>query len=553
MKHKKIKVTPLGGVGEIGALNCMVYETDSEAVIVDCGTMFPNKETLGIDLIIPDFTYLHSIREKLKGVIFTHGHEDHMGASPFLLKEFNIPVFGSAFTIGLIRGKLTEYSLPKTPRLNVFTPGDRLEIGSFVIDTIFVNHSIIGACGLVFRTEGGSLVHLTDWKIDKNPVDDRVIDLKKFADLGKEGVLALFSDSTNAYAEGKTLSEKEVRGNLQKIFAKHRGRIIVALFSSNIHRIQSLARIAKELGRSLALVGRSMQENTELARELGALSFDGINLIDVEDMNGLPPEKVMLLATGTQGEPRSVLSRMAVGEFKPFKIGEGDLVLFSSRSIPGNEQNIGYMVNHLYRHGAVVISDSVKGIHSSGHAHQEEIEIILKKLKPKYLIPIHGEYRHMAKQAALAEEWGMKKENILLIENGDTLLFEGDKARRFGDVPTGRVFVDGHGVGDVSHVVIRDRKHLSETGIVICVLMIDRKSGEILRGPEIISKGFTTADNTELVERAKKGVLEALGKFNFEARTDLAEVQEEVRLTLMRFFRKELDRKPVIIPVIQEV
>ncbi|MDO8519066.1 MAG: ribonuclease J, partial [Deltaproteobacteria bacterium] len=529
----------------------MVYETDDSAVIVDCGTMFPDQETLGIDLIIPDFTYLNSIRKKLKGVIFTHGHEDHAGAAPFLLKEFFMPAYGSAFTIGLIREKLTEYSLPKTPRLNVFTPGDRLEIGSFVIDTIFVNHSIIGACGLVFHTEEGSLVHLTDWKIDKNPVDGHVIDLKKFDAIGREGVLALFSDSTNAFAEGKTISEKEVRVNLHKVLSKHPGRIIVSLFSSNIHRVQSLAKIAKELGRSLALVGRSMHENTDLARSLGALNLDGINVIDVEQTSELLPEKVMLLATGSQGEPRSVLSRMAVGEFKPFKIREGDLVLFSSRTIPGNEQNVGYMINHLTRHGAVVVSE-MKGIHTSGHAHQEEIEIILKKLKPRYLIPIHGEYRHLAKQGDLAAGWGMKRENILVIENGDTLLFEGGKAHRFGEVPTGRVFVDGHGVGDVSDMVIRDRRHLSQTGIVICVLMIDRKSGEILRGPELISKGLTM-ENAEIMDRAKKGVLEAINKFSIEARTDLAEVHEEVRLTLMRFFRKELDRKPMVIPVIQEV
>lgn len=548
-----LRITPLGGVGEVGANNCMLYETDTEAVIVDCGTMFPDQETLGVDMIIPDFAYLREIKHKLKAVVFTHGHEDHIGAVPFLSREFCLPIYATPFTLGLIKEKLEEYNLPKTPKLNLFTPGDAFTIGSFEFDTVYVNHSIIDAAALVIQTSHGPIVHVTDWKIDPTPPNGQMTDLKKFAHYGKKDPILLFSDSTNAGQPGATLSEKEVMSKLKKICADHDGRIIVTLFASNIHRVQSLAKIAGSIGRRIALVGRSMKENTNLARQIGKLSFEGVEIIDVEETNNYPPDEVMILATGTQGEPRSVLSRMASNAFKPFKIQDGDLVLFSSKMIPGNEKNVYGVINNLSRHGARVVYESVYDIHTSGHAHQEELKTLIKKVKPKYFVPIHGEYRHLLKHRDLAIKCGIKPSNVFVIENGTTLTVEDGNVYPLGEVPTGRVFVDGRGVGDVGEVALRDRRHLADTGIVICVLMIDRKSGEILHGPELISRGFIEEKNSAILDRAKEGVLECLKNINWETRTDSVEVKEEVRVNLRRFFNKELDRKPVVIPVIQEV
>lgn len=549
-----LTATPLGGVGEIGALNCMVYETEREAIVVDCGSMFPDEETLGVDLIIPDFSYLRQIRHKLKGVVFTHGHEDHIGALPFLLQEFDLPVYATPFTAGLIEQKLEEYPTIRRRRLHRFNPGEAMAVGSFRIDTIFVNHSILDACCLVIETPSGPVVHLTDWKIDKTPIDGRAIDLKKFSATGKKGVLALFSDSTNVLEAGRTISEIEVKRQLKKICAGHKGRIVVTLFSSNIHRVQALADVAKDLGRSLALVGRSMRENTTLARRLGRLSLDGVDIPDVEETHGLRPHQVMCLVTGTQGEPRSVLSRMAFDQFKPFRIQEGDLVLFSSKIIPGNERNIYSVINNLCRSGARVLYESVHEIHTSGHAHQDELCEILKRLRPKYFIPIHGQYRHLMRHAELARKWGVKEKNALVIENGTPVIFDKKGVHLGSKIQTGRVFVDGKGVGDVGDLVLHDRRQLAETGMMICILMIDRTSGEIVRGPELISRGFIEEEETgSLLAEAKKAVLEAIGSFNLSTRTDMVEVQEEVRIALRRFFKKKLERKPVVIPVIMEV
>ncbi len=550
-----VQITPLGGVGrEVGALNCMVYQTEDAAVIVDSGSMFPDADTLGVDLIIPDFSYLHEIKHKLVGIVLTHGHEDHIGSVPFLLQELDLPVYGTPFTIELIKKKLNENPPPKRAKLTVFKPGDTLQVGPFTIETAFVNHSIIDACALAFKTEQGVVVHLTDWKIDKTPLDDVVIDLKKFEKWGKEGVVAFLSDSTNAGVGGKTMSEKDVAKQIKKICTKHKGRVVVALFSSHIHRVGSLVEIAESTGRVLAVCGRSMKDNTTIARELGSLSFEGVNFIDVEQAGDYPPEKVMVLVTGTQGEPRSVLSRIAFNEFKPFKIGEGDLVLFSSRIIPGNEKNIYNVINNLARHGARVIYESIHEIHTSGHAHQDEIKTIYKALKPKYVVPIHGTYMHLQRHAEIAMEWGHKKQDVLIIENGQAIKLMREAVQEGKRVQTGRVFVDGSGVGDVSDTVLRDRKTLSTTGMVTCVVMIDRTTGEIMRGPDLITKGvINEKENPEIIEGAKRAVTDSLEAVNQEARTDMAVIQEEVRLAIRRYFRRELDRKPVVIPVVLEV
>lgn len=555
MKNQQLKITPLGGVGEVGSLNCMVYETQDEAVVVDCGTMFPDQSTLGVDIIIPDFTYLHDIQHKLKALILTHGHEDHLGATPFLLQAIPLPVYGTPFTLGILKKKLDEYTFKKSPKLHRFKPGDSLKIGSFEIETIFVNHSIIDASALAFKTPGGYVAHVTDWKVDKTPLEGETTNLKKFSELGKKGVLALFSDSTNAGSNGATLSEKEVFSQLKKICSQHSGRIIVTLFSSNTHRVRALIEIAKKLKRKISLVGRSMKENTEIARQLGRLSFEEVDFIDVAQTDNFPDNQVMVLVTGTQGEPRSALTRMAMGAFKPFKIKSGDMVLFSSKIIPGNEKNIFFVINHLSRHGAKILYESFHEIHTSGHAHREELKLLIKKLKPNYFIPIHGEYFHLVKHAELANQQGIKKQNIFIIENGTSLICEGEKISKGAiEVPTGRVFVDESRVGEISGLELRDRKKLATAGIVMCVLIIDHKNGEIIRGPELISRGFIQEEeNQALFTRAKESVLNLLESFNFETRTDMAEVQEEVRLCLRRFFNREVSRKPVIIPVVQEV
>lgn len=551
---RKLKVTPLGGVGEIGALNCMVYETEAAAVVVDCGSMFPENENPGVDLIIPDFTYLHTIKRKLKGIVFTHGHEDHCGATPYLLKEIDLPVYATPFTLELIRSKLKEFPPPKTPKLNRFIPGETLHLSPFEIETVYINHSIIDATSLAFKLDGGYVVHLTDWKIDKTPLGGKTTDLKKFKSFTREGVIALLGDSTNADRPGHTLSEREITRQIKKIASHHRGRIIITLFSSNMERVQELINIGRDLKRNVAFVGRSMHENTAIARSIGRLSLEGVNVVDVEQTRGMPDDRVLLLVTGTQAEPGSVLSRIAHDEFKPFKIRRGDLVLFSSRNIPGNEKNISNMINHLCRRGAKVLYEPDYDIHTSGHAHQEELKTILETLKPTYFIPIHGEYRHLVKHAELAVASGVKPGNVFIIENGRTLQLQKNSAVLDGHAPVGRVFIDGKGIGDVSQVVIRDRRHLADTGFVLCILMINRATGEVMRGPELISRGLTSEEEShDLISRAKKSVAKLITDLNAEVRTDPAELQEEVRVTLQRFFRKELDRKPVVIPVIMEV
>ncbi|EKD41921.1 MAG: hypothetical protein ACD_73C00440G0001, partial [uncultured bacterium] len=535
-------------------LNCMLYETDDAAFVVDCGSMFPDSETLGVDLIIPDFSYLHEIKHKLKGLVLTHGHEDHIGATPFFLKEFPIPVYGTPFTMGLIEKKLDEYKPPKMPKLFTFKPGDKVPIDGFELDSIVVNHSILDPSGLALKTKGGWIVHLTDWKIDKTPLDGQMIDLKKFSKLGHDGVLMYLCDSTNVTQTGATLSEKEVAKRIKKICLKHKGRIIITMFSSHVQRIQSLATLAKETGRVLALCGRSMKENINIARLLGALSFEGVKLVDVEDTKNYDPDKVMVLVTGTQGEPRSALTRMAFNEFKPFKIASGDLVLFSSRMIPGNEKNIFNVINNLSRHGAKVMYESVHEIHTSGHAHQDELKEVFKRVKPKHFIPIHGSYYHLKRHSELAEDWGLKSKNTFIIENGESILIENQKVTRDGAISTGRVFVDGSGIGDVDEPVLRDRRHLASTGFVTCVVMINRRSGEILREPDLITRGlFNETENTDMIKRAKGAVKDFLESVNWETRTDMAEIKDEVRLTLQRFFRRELERKPIVIPVVLEV
>lgn len=548
-----IKITPLGGVGEIGALNCMVYENDHDAIIVDCGSQFPDDDDLGIDLIIPDFSYLKEIRHKLRGLVLTHGHEDHIGAVPFLLREFDLPVYGTAFTLGLVRRKLLEHAGVKA-QFHLVKQGDFFEVGPFELESLYINHSIIDAMAVAIHTSQGVVMHLTDWKIDKHSLDGRCTDLKRFSQLGKKGVLALLCDSTNVDQPGSTLSEREVAKQIKKICSKHQGRILVTLFASNIHRVQSLAHIAQSLGRKLAFLGRSMKENTTLARELGQLKLDGLEILDIEEAQGLPDKELMVLATGSQGEERAALSRIAYNQFKAFQLRDGDMVLFSSKIIPGNEKNIFGVIDNLYRSGARVLYESVHEMHTSGHAHQEELKEAIKRLKPKHFIPIHGAYHHLVKHRNLAIKAGVKLDHAIVIENGQPLIFDGGFAYPDEPVKIGRIFVDGRGVGDVNELVMRDRRQLADTGIITCVLMIDRLTGEIVRGPDFVSRGFAhSKENPDLFDRAKQHLLKGLQKFEREDWTNSSRVQEEVRVNLRQFFKKELERKPVVIPIVLEI
>ena len=548
-----LRIIPLGGLGEIG-LNMMVMEYDDSIIVVDCGLMFPEDYMLGIDIVIPDITYLKKNKDKVKAFIITHGHEDHTGALPFVLRDIKAPIYGTALTLGLIKEKLEEYNLDKETEFITVKPRGDVSIGPFDIEFIRVSHSIADGVGLAIKTPAGVVIHTGDFKLDQTPVDGEVLDYARFSEYGEEGVLLLLSDSTNVEKEGYTVSEREIGTTFEEIFRKSQGRIIVAAFSSNIHRIQQVMDVADKFGRKVVLNGRSMVANVGIARELGYLKVPDGLILDLRELDGLPSQRAVLLTTGSQGEPMSALTRMAMDDHKHIKVRKGDTVILSSKFIPGHEKAISNMMNHLYRRGAEVIYEKVSEIHVSGHASQEELKIMLNMVKPKYFIPIHGEYRHLVKHSQLAEKVGVKKENIILAEDGDVVEITMDGIAVKEKVESGKVFVDGKGVGDVGDMVLKDRKHLSQDGLVIAILALNEKTGEVIYGPDIITRGLVfEKESAELLEGAKNAVLAMLGTINIEAKTDWLEVKEEIRKTLRRFFNKALERKPVILPLIVEI
>ena len=548
-----LRIIPLGGLGEIG-LNMMVMEYDDSIIVVDCGLMFPEDYMLGIDIVIPDITYLKKNKDKVKAFIITHGHEDHTGALPFVLRDIKVPIYGTALTLGLIKEKLEEYNLDKETEFITVKPRGDVSIGPFDIEFIRVSHSIADGVGLAIKTPAGVVIHTGDFKLDQTPVDGEVLDYARFSEYGEEGVLLLLSDSTNVEKEGYTVSEREIGTTFEEIFRKSQGRIIVAAFSSNIHRIQQVMDVADKFGRKVVLNGRSMVANIGIARELGYLKVPDGLILDLRELDGLPSQRAVLLTTGSQGEPMSALTRMAMDDHKHIKVRKGDTVILSSKFIPGHEKAISNMMNHLYRRGAEVIYEKVSEIHVSGHASQEELKIMLNMVKPKYFIPIHGEYRHLVKHSQLAEKVGVKKENIILAEDGDVVEITMDGIAVKEKVESGKVFVDGKGVGDVGDMVLKDRKHLSQDGLVIAILALNEKTGEVIYGPDIITRGLVfEKESAELLEGAKNAVLAMLGTINIEAKTDWLEVKEEIRKTLRRFFNKALERKPVILPLIVEI
>lgn len=548
-----LTIIPLGGLGEIGK-NIMVLKYNKDIIVIDGGLMFPEDEMLGIDLVIPDISYLIENRENIRGFILTHGHEDHIGSMPYILREISAPVYGTKLTLGLLEAKLKESNFDQKVKTRCVRPGDSIQLGVFQIQFIRVTHSIPDSVALGIKTPVGTVVHTGDFKLDQTPVDNEKIDYHRFAALGKEGVLVLLSDSTNAERPGYTLSERVVGETFNETFRKAKERIIIASFASNIHRIQQAITMASRYKRKVAIAGRSMVNVVNIARELGYLDIPPNTLIDLDEIQFLPKREVVILTTGSQGEPMSALTRMASCDHKQVEIMPGDTVIISASPIPGNEKMVHRTIDNLLRQGAEVIYESFSGVHVSGHASQEELKLMLNLVRPKFFIPIHGEYRHLIKHAQLAREVGIPSANIFVVENGQVLEFTHDRGTITGRVTAGNVLVDGLGVGDVGNIVLRDRKQLSQDGIFIVFVTIDKEDGTVVAGPDIVSRGFVyVRESEELLEEAKERVREILKQCELHQTTEWAAIKSYVREAVGKFLYEKTRRRPMILPIIIEV
>jgi ribonuclease J len=548
-----VRLIPLGGLGEIG-LNMMLLESGGDLVAVDCGLLFPDDEMPGVDYAIPDFSYLRERRDALRAVFLTHGHEDHVGALAYLVREFDAPVYGTPLTLAFARGRLAEHGVLERADLRPWAPGDLVRAGCFAVSPIRVTHSIADGMGLAVETPVGTVVHTGDFKLDPNPVDAAQPDYARFAELGDRGVLALCSDSTNVGRPGRTGSESEVGAALEPRFADQRGRIIVATFASHIHRIQQVLDLAHKLGRKVALLGKSMLGNVAVAGELGHLRVPEGTLVGLEELAELPPHRQVILSTGSQGETNSAIALVAAGEHKYVEVGPGDLVVFSSRVIPGNERVIGRAINALLRRGAEVLWEDVAMVHVSGHASQDDLRHMLALTRPRYFVPVHGEYRHLLQHARLAESAGIPADRIFLLEDGVGLDLSRSGARVLGPYPAARVLVDGKGVGDVGPVVLRDRELLAEAGMLVVALAVDRATGAIVAGPEIASRGFVyMKEADELMDEVKTAVREALDARQEPEVIDKELIGATVRSAARRFINQRFGRKPVVLPVVLPV
>ncbi len=551
---KPLRITPLGGLDEIGK-NITLYSYGDDLLLVDCGMTFPDEEMPGIDIVIPDFSYLVRNKDRIRGLVLTHGHEDHIGGIPYLLKQCNIPIYGTRLTLGLVEGKLREHKLMGSAKLNVVRPGDVIRLGAFSVEMIHVNHSIPDAVALAIRCDAGLVVQTGDFKIDTTPIDDQMIDLARFAELGKEGVLALLSDSTNAERPGFTPSERIVGESFSTLFKKAEGhRIIVATFSSNIHRIQQIIDEAVRCGRKVAVSGRSMINVVGIASEMGYLKVPQGVLVDIDLIKRYPADKLVIITTGSQGEPLSALHRMAFSDHRNVEISPDDVIIISATPIPGNEKTVGKVVNELLKRGASVVYEKMYDVHVSGHACQGELSLMLGLVRPRYFIPVHGEQKHLVKHAGLAKQMGIPDDHILIASIGNVIELTQDSIKVVDTVPAGRVLVDGLGVGDVGNIVLRDRKHLSDDGIIIVALSIDHASGEVVSGPEVISRGFVYVKESEpLLEEANEVVCDVLEQCYLANIRDHNAIKGKIRDAVSRFLFGRTRRSPMILPIILDV
>ena len=549
--HAKLKIIPLGGLEQIG-MNITAFECEDSIVVVDCGLSFPEDDMLGIDLVIPDVTYLKENAEKVKGFVITHGHEDHIGALPYILKELNAPVYATKLTQGLIENKLKEHNLLRTTKRKTVKHGQSINLGCFRIEFIKTNHSIADASALAIYSPAGTVVHTGDFKVDYTPVFGDAIDLQRFAEIGKKGVLALMCDSTNAERPGYTMSERTVGRIFDNIFAEHKNtRIIIATFASNVDRVQQIINSAYKYGRKVVVEGRSMVNVITTASELGYLNIPDRTLIDIDQMKNYPDEQMVLITTGSQGESMAALSRMAADIHRKVTIKPNDTIIFSSNPIPGNEKAVSKVINELSAKGADVIFQNT---HVSGHACQEEIKLLYSLVRPKYALPVHGEYRHLKAQAGVAASLGIPKENIFIMSSGDVLEICDEQAKITGRVHTGTILVDGLGVGDVGNIVLRDRQHLAEDGIIIVVLTLERRTNRLLAGPDIVSRGFVyVRESEQLMGDAKKAVSDALDKCLSGRHTDWNRIKLVIRDAMNDYIWKKTKRKPMVIPIIMDV
>jgi ribonuclease J len=548
-----LKIIPLGGLGEIG-LNMMVFEYGDSAFIVDAGLMFPEDYMLGIDYVIPDMNYIKQIKSNISGVVLTHAHEDHIGALPYLLREMNLPIYGTPFTLGVVRKKFEEHSLFLPVSLHEISPRSKLELGVFELEFIRVCHSAVDGVGIAIKTPRGLVIHTGDFKISHTSVDGMITDVNKFAQYGEKGVLALLSDSTNVEREGYTISDQEVGDTLTRISTGRKGRIIIGLFASSITRIQQVVDIAKAINRKVIFNGRSIETSVNIAKELGHINILEEMEIGIDQIGEFPDEEIIIITTGSQGEPMAALARIAAGTHKQIKIKKEDMVILSSKFIPGNEKAIAKIINDLYRRGADVIYEKISQIHVSGHAFQEELKLMINLTRPKYFIPIHGEYRHLVLHSRLAEQVGIVKENILLAENGQIIEFDENGGRVQDSIVTGRVLIDGKGVGDVGRSVLKERRDLSEDGLVIVNMAFDEETGIVIFGPEIVSRGFVFETETgHLLEDAKCVVLEIVEEIGPEVPDRARKIRSKISKALRKYFFFAIKRRPVILPFILEV
>lgn len=555
MKREKLKarIIPLGGINEIGK-NITAIEFKDDIVVVDCGLKFPDDDMYGIDIVIPDVSYLIKNADKVRGIFLTHGHEDHIGAIPYVLKQLNVPIYGTKLTLGILETKLREHGLLSSTELITVKPKDIIKLNSSSVEFVKTNHSIADSVAIAVHTPMGVILHTGDFKVEYTPIDGERMDFGRFAELGKKGVLALLADSTNVSKPGYTPSERTVGANLDRIFGKASGRIITATFASNVHRIQQIIESAERYGRKVAVSGRSMENIMQVAVELGYLKVEKNTLVGIDSINKIPADQIAIITTGSQGEPMSALARMAASEHRKLNIIPGDTVVISATPIPGNEKLVSKVINQLTKKGAEVIYQASEGIHVSGHACQEELKLMQCLVKPKFFVPIHGEYRHLKKHAQLSHDLGMPVENTLIIENGDIIEVTRDSIKKAGTVPSGQVFVDGLGVGDVGNIVLRDRRHLSQDGIVVVVVTMDKAGGYVASGPDIISRGFVyVRESEDLMGKAKNVVRDALANCEENNVKDWATIKSTIRDVLKAYLYEKTKRRPMILPIIMEI